>query len=46
MPFPVVAGELTSCLNWANFTLPTIAKTSVDARKVRVGCLRKILLNS
>jgi len=26
--------------------LPTIAKTLVDARKARVGCLRKILLNS
>ena len=25
---------------------PTIAKTSVDARKARVGCRRKILLNS
>ncbi|MEG4304885.1 hypothetical protein [Microcoleus sp. D3_18a_C4] len=46
MPFPVVAGELTSFLNWANSTLPTITKTSVDARKTRVGCLRKILLNS
>ncbi|MEP6519591.1 hypothetical protein [Microcoleus vaginatus] len=21
MPFPVVAGELTSCLNWANSTI-------------------------
>ena len=26
--------------------MPTIAKTLVDARKARVGCLRKILLNS
>jgi hypothetical protein len=46
MPFPVVAGELTSCLNWANSTLLTIAKTSVDARKARVDCHRKILLHS
>ncbi|MEG3922217.1 hypothetical protein QUA07_24325 [Microcoleus sp. T3_A4] len=46
MPFPIVAGELTSCLNWANSTWPTIAKTSVDARKARVGGRRKILLNS
>jgi hypothetical protein len=46
MPFLVVAGELISCLNWANSTLPTIAKTSVNARKARVGGRRKILLNS
>jgi len=46
MPFLVVAGELISCLNWANSTLPMIAKTLVKARKARVGCLRKILLNS
>ncbi|MEG3959757.1 hypothetical protein [Microcoleus sp. herbarium2] len=26
--------------------MPTITKTLVDARKARVGCLRKILLNS
>jgi len=35
-----------SCLNSSNCLSPTIATTSVDARKARVDCLRKILLNS
>jgi len=35
-----------SCLNSSNCVLPTIAKTSADARKARVDYRRKILLHS
>ena len=45
MPFPV--GRTHELFELGKFhQQPTIAKTSVDARKARVGCLRKILLNS
>jgi hypothetical protein len=35
-----------SCLNSSNRVSPTIATISTDARKARVDCRRKILLNS
>ena len=35
-----------SCLNSSNCVSPTIATISTDARKARVDCRRKILLNS
>jgi hypothetical protein len=45
MPFPV--GRTHELFELGKFHHPpTIAKTSVDARKARVGGRRKILLNS